>query len=80
MSDFKIATTKVERLVQADYEKLKHTSDLEKICWRDRQEKEYAKAFKSMADTVETRNYISSATFKLRYKLIYGDAPPGDLF
>ena len=59
---------------------MKQTSDLEKVCWRDRQEQQYAQALKNMANTVETRNYISAATFKLRYKLIYGDAPPNDLF
>lgn len=80
LSDFKIATSKVEKLIQSDYDKLKHRSDLEKVCEENQQEKEYSDALKGISDAIETRNYISSATFKLKYKLIYGDAPPDDLF
>ena len=80
MSDFSIATSKLEKLIRSDFDKFKHISNLRRISEETQKEKQHSEALKNIADTIETRNYISSATFRLKYKLIYGDAPPEDLF
>ena len=72
LQDYRIPMEKMNKLFLSDFYKCKHRDQIRQLEKEDEEDAPRRKALESYVDEIETREFISTKTFYLKMKNVYG--------
>ena len=72
LQDYKIPMKKMNKLFLDDFRRCKHRDQMRQLDKEDEEDAPRRQALESYVDAIEQREFISTKTFYLRMKTVYG--------